>query len=464
MQRLSSLDASFLYLETPTVHMHVGLVLILDPGASPQLEFSRIVALAEQKARATPLLCKRLVEVPLQLEHPLWIDDPHFDFFRHFRRDTCPGPGDMAALSTLVERIISTPLERSRPLWELWLVEGLEQGRFALVAKIHHAIADGMAGSALLSSLLSVSPEDFASSPGVKESSAAEAVPNPYELVREAVASRLRNLRRFTHTWKHTYEGVMTVRHRRRSAGHHVGAKLFDAPRTRWNAPITGQRTTAFARVPLADLDAIRRKTGGSRNDVILALCSGTVRRYLEARGELPLAPLIATCPTSSRKRGKSGNQISAIFTSLATHLEDPIERLQAIRNMTRGAKEEHSAIGGDLLSSWAELVSPAVFSLVAQAYTRYRIAGWHPPMYNVAISNVPGPKVPVYFGGARLVAVYPTAPVIEGGGLNITVMSYLDQAYFGFVAAASLLPDLSQLAEGVAQSRDELLRAVGRN
>jgi WS/DGAT/MGAT family acyltransferase len=246
----------------------------------------------------------------------------------------------------------------------------------------------------------------------------------------------------------------------RRQSGHHqAGATLLDAPRTPWNAPITAQRSAAFARVSQTDIKSMRKLHSATSNDVVLALCAGTLRHYLEARGELPLAPLVAACPIAVRGRGRSGgNQISALFTSLATNLEDPFERIAVIRAVTRGAKEEHSLLGGDMVSSWAELMSPKVFSTAARLYTKYRISERHRPFYNVSISNVPGPRVPLYFAGSRLVAAYPLGPVVEGVGLNITVMSYADQVDFGFLAAANLLPRIDDLARYLPRAVSELL------
>lgn len=462
MNRVSSLDASFLYMETPTMHMHVGLVLILEPsGASQGGDFSRIETIIERKARTTPQLCKRLVAVPFQLDHPLWIDDPYFDLRHHFRRISCPQPGDMAALSGLAARLISTPLDRSRPLWEVCLVEGLSEGRFAFIAKLHHAVADGMAGVALLASLFSGSPDDAPLSSELSASRAAEAAPKGHELLREALASRFKNLPELANTWKRTFDGVMKLRERWRGE-HREWTKRFNAPRTRWSGSITGRRTVAFARVALTDLDAIRGKNGGSRNDVILAICSGALRRYLENLGELPPEPLIATCPISIRKRGTRDTQISAVFASLATDIADPAERLQAIRNNMQDAIAEHNAFGGNMLGIWAELVSPMILVTGARAYTKFKLADRHRPLYNVAISNVPGPRKPIYFAGAKLVAAYPTGPINEGGGINITVMTYMEHAHFGFVAATNVLPDLNRIAEGVASSTAELLAAVG--
>jgi WS/DGAT/MGAT family acyltransferase len=465
MQRLSGLDASFLYVETPTMHMHVALIAVLDPrNAKGGYCFADVHARIEQEARRRPELQRRLVEVPFAIDHPLWVKDPHFDPIHHIRRVGCPSPHGMQELADLAARILSTPLDRSRPLWEVWVVEGLEDGCFALVAKVHHAIADGMTGASLLASMFSVSPDAPPLSPLPAADTEEDEVPSEFDLVRDAVVSRLGKGRNLADLVRRTRGALGEFYARRQSGEHRAGATLLDSPRTSWNAPITAQRSAAFARVAQTDIKAIRKLHGATSNDVVLALCAGLLRRFLEARGELPLAPLVAACPIAVRGRGgrTGGNQISALFTSLATNLEDPVERLSVIRAVTRAAKEEHSLLGGDMVSSWAELMSPSVFSTAARLYTKYRISERHRPLYNVSISNVPGPRVPLYFVGSRLLAAYPLGPVVEGVGLNITVMSYADQVDFGFLAAANLLPEVHLLADHLPAVVRELREARG--
>lgn len=463
MQRLTGLDASFLYVETPNMHMHVALIAVLDPqDAATGYSFADVHARIEQEARRRPELQRRLVEVPFGIDHPIWVKDPHFDPIHHIRRVGCPAPHGVRELADLSARILSTPLDRSRPLWEVWVVEGLAQGRFALVAKVHHAIADGMTGASLLANMFSVSPEAPALPPLADNDTTPESeLPNEFELLRDAVTSRLSKRRDLADLVRRTTGALSHFYARRQSGEHRAGATILDAPRTPWNAPITAQRSATFARVAQTDIKTMRKVHGATSNDVVLALCAGTLRRYLEARGELPLAPLVAACPIAVRSRGRSGgNQISALFTSLATNLEDPGERLAAIRAVTRAAKEEHSLLGGDMVSSWAELMSPSVFTTAARLYTKYRVSERHRPLYNVSISNVPGPRVPLYFVGSRLVAAYPLGPVVEGVGLNITVMSYAEQVDFGFLAAANLLPNLEELAQYLPMAVAELLGA----
>jgi WS/DGAT/MGAT family acyltransferase len=461
MERLSGLDATFLYVETPTMHMHVSLLALLEPSQTPGgYDRARLSALLERQTHAMPKLRRRLLQVPFGMHHPLWIDDPHFDVIHHIRHIACPAPGSMRELADLCGRINSTPLDRSRPLWELWLIEGLEGGKMALLAKVHHAMADGLTGAGLLSSLFSLSPSADPA-PAKEPAHEAEPLPSEGQLLRAAIVDRFKASQQLGPIYKRTSEALHTLKARRRGGESSGGATPFlDAPRTRFNAPITAQRSAAFARLRLADLKLIRKAFGVSINDVVLAVCAGALRSYLEQKGELPAAPLIAACPVAVPPAGEGhgSNHVSAMFTSLATNLEDPVERLEAICRITRNAKEEHSMLGGETMGAWAELASAPLFSAGTRMYSKLGLAARHRPMHNVTISNVPGPPVPIYLAGAKLTAAYPMGPVMEGAGLNITVMSYVDQVDFGFTAATVLVPDLHALSDQLEPSAAELL------
>ncbi|MET0339855.1 MAG: wax ester/triacylglycerol synthase family O-acyltransferase [Polyangiales bacterium] len=464
MQRLSGLDASFLYLETPTMHMHVALVAILDPSTMPDgYDYDRIHRYIDQGVRTLPQLQRRLMPVPLQIDHPVWLEDPNFDTLHHVRRISCPAPGGPEQLAALVGRILSTPLDRARPLWEAWVVEGLEGGRFALIAKVHHAITDGVAGTQIMSALFSASPHAPPASPTEQAAEASEA-PSDLDLLRDAVASRITRPVELVRMFRKTSNKLYEFYERRRNADHNAGATLFDAPRTRWNGPLSAQRVITFARLPQSEIKLIRKPFGASANEVVLAVCAGALRMYLEAHGELPLAPLVAACPiATTRARTSSANKVSAMVTSLATHLEDPVERLLTIRAVTRGAKQEHDALGGDMIRSWAELATPGLVTTAARLYSRYRMAELHRPMFNLLISNVPGPRVPIYFAGAKLVAAYPLGPISEGAGLNITVMTYADNVDFGIVSSPSLVSDIERLTSYLPVASRELVQAAQR-
>ena len=463
MERLSGLDATFLYFETPAQHMHVSVVAVLDPSGVPGgYSFEKIQDLIASRLHLLPPFHRRLVRVPFDLHHPVWVEDPDFDIIHHVRRISCPAPGGPRELAAVCGRINSTPLDRSRPLWEAWVIEGLADGRFAFLTKVHHCAVDGASGAELLVHLFSV--ERNAPPPLPPSTPSLEHVPTDGELVRHAVASRLRQPMEMVQLARRTIGAVADVVRRRRDPSTEPGGTPLTAPRTRFNGAIGARRSVAFARIPLADVKAVRKATGVTVNDVVLAICAGTLRAYLQRHGELPAHPLVAVCPISVRDRvpaKPSSNKVSAMFTSLATDVADPIERLRAIQSVTRGAKEEHNAIGADMLQNWAEFAAPTMFSLAARLYARMKLADRHRPVHNLVVSNVPGPPFPLYLAGAELVAAYPMGPVFEGAGLNITVLSYMGSLDFGFNAASNAVPDLWDMADLVQPAFEELARAV---
>jgi WS/DGAT/MGAT family acyltransferase len=464
MQRLSGLDAAFLYVETPNAHMHVSLLAVLEPTGLP-LESEEIEALAAQRIVREAAMRKRVLTVPFGIHHPVWVEDPHFDALHHIRRVRCPEPGNQHALEDVVGRINSTPLDRSRPLWELWIIDGLEAGRIGLLAKIHHCIADGVTGARMLASMFSTGRSDT-SRPSRPPPPPREEPPTPLpseaDLLRDALKDRAQVPRELSELGKRTQDALRKFMARRAEPERRQGATPFDAPRVAWNAPIAAERSVAFAHLPAAHLKTIRKTLGATQNDVVLAICAGALRRYLEAHSALPLAPLLAACPVNARgRRGTGQNRVSVMFISLATNLADARERMTAIRASSRGAKEELGTFGSEMVGNWAELLAPGVLSAITHSYTRLGISTLHRPIYNVSISNVPGPPVPLFLGGAKLAAAYPMGPVIEGVGLNITAMTYVDRVDFGITAASSVMDDLNLLAEQFAPACAELLALV---
>jgi WS/DGAT/MGAT family acyltransferase len=465
MERLSGLDASFLYFETSQVHMHVAIVAVLDPKDMPGgYSFEKVQDLIASRLHLLPPFHRRLVRVPFDLHHPVWVADPEFDIIHHVRRVSCPAPGGPRELAAICGRINSTPLDRSRPLWEVWVIEGLAEGRFACLTKVHHCAVDGASGAELMVHLFTT--ERAAPPPPPPSRAILEQVPSDREMVEHAIASRLKMPMQMFELAKSTVAAVADVVRRRRDPEASSGATPLTAPRTRFNGAITAQRSIAFVRLPLGGVKAVRKAFGVTVNDVVLAITAGTLRRYLLGHNELPKQPLIATCPISVREvaGGKpSANKVSAMFTSLATDIEDPVERLRAIQATTRGAKEEHNAIGARMLQDWAEFAAPTTFSLAARFYTRMKLADRHRPIHNLVISNVPGPPFPLYLAGAELVAAYPLGPVFEGAGLNVTVLSYQSSIDFGFNAATNAVPDLWTMAEYVEPAYEELVEASKR-
>lgn len=463
MERLSGLDASFLYLETPSMHMHVAITAILDPSTMPGgYQLDRIKAGITSRLHLIPPFRRRIVEVPFRLHHPLWIEDPHFDLDYHIRRVAAPSPGGHHELAEVVGQVISTPLDRRRPLWELHVVEGLADGNFGMVFKVHHCAVDGVSGAELLMALFDLEPAGREVEPPPLRR--AEEVPSDVDLVSHAIASRARQQLSIIPLIGSTARRVGNVVSRHRDPAAPVGAVPLTAPATPWNRAIGPQRRMSFTRVALADVKRIKDGVGCTVNDVVLGLMGGTLRRYLEAHDAATDSPLIAVCPVSVRTEdevGQSNNRVSAMFTSLATDVDDPIERLRVIHEVTQGAKADHDLLGASLLQDWAEHVAPVTFSMAARLYSGLRLSDRHRPIHNAVISNVPGPPFPLYFAGAKLESALPMGPVMEGAGLNVTVLSYMDQVDIGFVASRDLIPDVWALAGHAEDAMVELLERV---
>ncbi|QXC62919.1 wax ester/triacylglycerol synthase family O-acyltransferase [Aquihabitans sp. G128] len=463
MERLTGLDAAFLYLENPTNHMHVAMTMVLDPSSVPGgYSFENIKDFIGGRIHLVPPFRRRLVEVPLNLAHPVWVEDPDFDLDFHIRRIGCPAPGGRRELGEMAGQIASTPLDRSRPLWELWVIEGLKQDRIGVVTKVHHSAIDGSSGAELMVHLFDLEPE--AADPPAPEEREPESIPTDLELLGHAAASRFRKTVALPKLIGQTVGAVNRVVQGRRDPDKAVGAAPLGAPNTSWCGPLSPLRNVGFARVPLADVRALKTAFECTVNDVVLGLCAGTLRSYMLDRDELPDEPLVAACPVSVRQEGEAagGNKVSAMFTTLDTQLADPTERIRAIQACTVGAKEEHKAVGADMLQNWAEYAAPNTFNLASRLYASWGLAGSHRPIHNVIISNVPGPPFPLYYAGAEMVAAYPMGPVMEGVGLNITVFSYRDSVDFGFMVDRELVPDVWNMADRVNEALLELQVAAG--
>ena len=463
MERLSGLDASFLYFETPSMHMHVAMTAIFDPSTMPGgYRFETVKEFIASRLHLVPPFRRRVVPVPFRLNHPIWVEDPDFDLDYHIRRIGAPSPGGHRELAELAAAIASTPLDRSRPLWELYVVEGLADGNIGVVTKMHHCAVDGVSGAELMVNLFDLDPSGRELDP--PEPREPEPIPSDLDMLTHAVASRARRQLGLLPLLGTTARTLTTLVSRHRDPDAIVGAVPLTAPKTPWNTAITPHRRLAFTRVSLTDVKHIKDAVGCTVNDVVLGLMGGTLRRYLEDHGGNPPEPLIAVCPVSVRtddQRGQLNNKVSAMFTSLATDVDDPVERLRRISRVTRGAKEDHNALGANLLQDWAEHAAPTTFALAARLYSSLNLAAGHRPIHNVVISNVPGPPFPLYYAGAKALRTLPMGPVMEGAGLNITVLSYMDSVDIGFMACRELVPDVWDLADHVQSSMAELLDAV---
>lgn len=503
MERLSGMDALFLYLESPTQHMHVTLCAVLDPADMPGgYSFERIRDHLAARVHLIPAFTRVLVPVPLNLHHPLWVEDSDFQIDRHVHRVALPRSGTADHLASFTAQVAGIPLERTRPLWDMWVVEGVEGDRFALIAKLHHSLLDGVAGVEQLAKLFDIDRAGDAVEPPSPERPA-EAVPSDLELVTYAAVSRAIGALEILPLVGRTASSLLEVRRtrsdrrggttRRRHdldddplasdddedvdvadadateedgiAEAPAGGTPLVAPRTPFNGTITARRAVGFTRISLDEVKQAKvAMPGATVNDVILTVCAGAIRRYLADCGELPDEPLVAACPVNVRtadQAGRSDNRVSALFAMLHTEVEDPRERLAATMRTAAAAKREHALFGPETLQQWAEIVDPNLASWLSGRYAGSGVARRHRPAINVMISNVPGPPFPLYLAGAELIRAYPMGQIIEGVGLNITVMSYRGSVDFGFMAAANLVPDVDRLAAAVEPAFAALLAAL---
>jgi diacylglycerol O-acyltransferase len=463
-ERLTGLDASFLYMETPTLHMHVAMTAVFDPSTVPDgYSFRRLRQLIHDRIPLAPVFQRRLVEVPFRLGHPIWVDDPDFDIDNHLRRAAVPSPGGMRELAEFAADISSRQLHRDRPLWEMWIVEGLEGGKIALVTKMHHSTIDGVSGAELLGILFDLEPNPPSPPPGI-EYEIDTRIPSDIELVAQALMARAIRPIEITRTAYRTGQAVLGVRRVRQGQSSGKAALPLSAPRTSMNVAVTGRRKVAYAAANLGDVKRLKNAMGTTVNDVVLAMCAGALRSYLLAGDELPDIPLVAVVPVSvtpGAAEVKGSNKVSAMFVQLPCQEPDPLKRLQLIHEGTKGAKSEHQALGANTLQNWAEHATPNTFALAARLYTGMKLADRHRPIANLVISNVPGPDFPLYMGGAEMQAGFPLGPVMDGMGLNITIMSYRGVLYWGLVSDARAVPRLWDVAAAIPAALEELLLAA---
>lgn len=465
MKRLTGLDASFLALETPSSHMHVASLGIYDPStADGAFCLDRLIDVYEGRLHLAPPFRQRLAEVPFGLHHPLWIEDPDFDIRNHVRHTAIPAPGGPDELANLVSRLVALPLDRTRPLWEMWLIDGLEGGNVGLLSKVHHAAIDGASGNELLIALLDLSPEVVEHVPDHEWQP--DRVPSDAELLTYAASSLARQPLRVAKAVARTAGAALEVRRMgQASSASRLPPAPFTAPRTSFNASLTPRRSYAYTSLDLPTVKAVKKAVGCTVNDIILGLCGRALHHHLADRGEVPDGPLVAMVPISVRsedQRDAMGNKVSSALTSLATDVDDPVKQLEIIHEVMAEAKGQQQAIGADTLQEWSEFAAPALLGRAARLYSRMHWASSHRPLFNVTISNVPGPPFPLYSAGARLLANYPVGPIFDGSGINMTVMSYLDQLDFGLLACPDLLDDVWGLADGLHVALAEMVEATG--
>lgn len=464
MRQMSGQDAAFLYGETPNWHMHVSGLVIIDPSTRDGgWSFDAFRDVLASRIPEVPQLRYRLVDVPFGLDRPGWTEDQNLDVDYHVRRIGVPQPGDAHELGTLIGRLASYKLNRQKPLWEAWVVEGLEGGRVAFLFKMHHSLIDGMSGAGLAEVMLDLSPEPRPPAEEAKDSLAGMAVPSQFELMaRGLVNSAIKTPVRVGRFALQSVQQVIAA------APMATGSSLklpMQAPRTPYNADPTPHRSFASASVELERVKAVKHAYDVKVNDIVLALCATSMRNHLIELGELPDAPLTAQVPVSMRVEGDDavGNKVGSITASLATDVDDPVVRLMNIHASTAAAKEMRQAMAVHQIMGVTETTPPGLIALAARMYTRRNLARYTPPASNVVVSNVPGPPFPLYVAGGIVESIFPMGPLLMGMSLNITVFSYRDHVDFGFMVCPESIPDPFVLADGIEPALAELEAAAPR-
>jgi WS/DGAT/MGAT family acyltransferase len=533
MDRMNGLDAMFLAAETPTMPLHVTAALVLErtaaapaaagtaaaPRSARATRGSRAAArpwfadepveeppfmvvreLIERRIGLVPALRRRSVPVPFGLDHPVWVDDPRFRLDEHLRRVRLPSPGGQRELAELVADMAARPLDRGRPLWELAVAEGLDSGHLVVVPKLHHAVADGVLGTEIISAFLDGSPRPLSSwpddavsgrddaEPGVDGSAAGpdDTTPGPWAgeplpAEHDLLAGAFTGLAREPQQWadalvRSAMAARDLTRHHRRlreEDGRPPPPVPFAAPATSISGPLSAQRAFAFTEVPVEDVTVVRRAFGGTVNDVLLSVVGGALRRLLHDRGEQLADPLVAMVPRSTRPDGTGdapvdaagapdgGNRLSAMLVSLGSTVADPVVRLRVVSEGARMAKEQTRLVPDALVQGWARLAVPAMSSRASRLVSNLRLFGRTRPVFNAVVSNVRGPAAPLWLAGHRLVAVYPSGPVAEGAGVNVTAISYLGTMFVGVTTCRRLVPEAWALADHLTDGFAALVKAA---
>ena len=469
MEQLSGLDSAFLYLETPRTPMHIGSIAIYDPSTAPNsfVRFKDILNFIEQRLHLAKSFRRKIANVPLSLDYPYWVDDPDFDLEYHVRHIALPQPGDWRQLCIQAARLHSRPVDLSKPLWEFTVIEGLNnvpgvpKGSYAIVSKIHHAAIDGVSGVDIANAVHSLDPAGTIAGPD--RPWIPERTPTSVELLARAQVNTLATPLRLARTVAKSAPGIA------RMIGGLARGRLHTTfgrvPRTRFNGSVSTHRVVDGRDFSLAEIKDIRsRWPGATVNDVVVAVVGGAMRAYLKGKNELPRESLVCMAPISVRQPGEKntlGNQVSAMTIPIGTHIADPFGRLQFVHEEAENSKALTNAAGARQMAEYSSFMPSTLTGLAARLYVRLGLANRIAPMFNTVITNIPGPPVPLYMNGARLVTQFGLGPVFEGMGIIHPVWSYCGRITISFTSDRSIVPDPEVYAECIQESFEELKAAA---
>ena len=457
--RLSGLDSSFLHLEDASAHMHVASVMLFEGEPPP---YDELLETIERRLHLVPRYRQRLAYVPLGQGRPKWVDDPHLNLRYHVRSTALPSPGTEEQLKQLAGRVFSQQLDRDKPLWEIWMAEGLEGGRFAVLGKTHHALVDGVSGMDIISVLFDVSPDPAApTDPG--ERWLPRPLPSGAQLLGEALVERATAPGELARSVRAVFRAPRKVIEGARDAAVGVGAMAWagfnPAPPSPYNGSIGPHRRFTWMRASLGDLKAIKDELGGTVNDVVLATVAGALGSHLRRRGQqtdgLELKAMVPVSVRGDLEQGALGNRVAAIMAPLPVWCQEPVARLNIVSEQLGHLKEGGQAVGAQVLTELSGFAPPTIMGQAARLMSRQRF-------FNLVVTNVPGPQFPLYLMGRRMTDPFPMVPLAKGQGLGIALLSYDGGINFGLVGDYDLLWDIDELAEDVRASLAELAAAAG--
>jgi WS/DGAT/MGAT family acyltransferase len=462
IKQISGSDAAFLYAESPTSPMHIATLNIVEGS----LKFEDFRSIVKSKMHLIPKFRQRLMNVPMNLDYPYWVNDPNFDIDLHLTRIRLPDPANWKTLRKMTSTIFSAPLDLRRPLWSVHFIEGLDEiaqvpkGSVAILSKVHHVMIDGSSGVGIMGVLFDKDEDAKAKTAPKPVKFEPDPLPDDLSLLLKSGYGFFKNPFKLPVTLAETAFAFMKSKASKTlSIQKEFTTARYPVPITIFNGSISARRTWGTAILSFDRVNTLRKKSGGSVNDIIVAICAGAIRKYLLEKEKLPLQPLVANVPISIRNENdkSTGNKIANMMIQLATHIEDPLERLEYIMEQTMLGKSRHKTMGAKTLGKMADAVPFGLANLAAGLYSKYNIKDLHRPPFNVTITNVPGPRNLLYLNGHKVVSMFGLTPVVDGFGLIIAAFSYNGQLTITATSDAKTMPDADKFARYIRDAANEL-------